>query len=187
MCLLWFDFADSLFIIALKRCFYEHYLKKATIAPSTGMCCLQISKDGAAVRRVRTSVPYTNGGQNCSVRSKYKKIVVKCVFSVLPQSLWSASPIHSGAVGNGAVGKTSTRHQGRSLPCVKVGFGVRCFGLSGDVETSPPPPRGFVYSACSNPGRMRSSDIILHRSNQARRPGRIAAQPPVPRLQNLSC
>ncbi|TNN62061.1 hypothetical protein EYF80_027732 [Liparis tanakae] len=46
-------------------------------------------------------------------------------------------------------------------PVRKVGFGVRV-GLSGDVETSPPPPpRGFVYSSRSNPGRMRSSDIIL--------------------------
>lgn len=69
----------------------------------------------------------------------------------------------------------------------KVGFGVS-LGLSWDVETSPPPPpRGFVYSALSNPGRMRSSDIIFPRSNQARRPGNIASNPPVPSLQNLSC
>lgn len=67
----------------------------------------------------------------------------------------------------------------------KVGFGVSV-GLSWDVETSPP-PRGFVYSALSNPGRMRSSDIIFPRPNQARRPGNIASNPPVPSLQNLSC
>lgn len=68
----------------------------------------------------------------------------------------------------------------------EVGFGV-LIGLCGDVETSPPPPRCFVYSALSNPGRMRSSDIILPRSNQARRTGNIASSPPVPALQNLSC
>ncbi|XP_026178680.1 uncharacterized protein LOC113139596 [Mastacembelus armatus] len=68
----------------------------------------------------------------------------------------------------------------------KLGFGVSV-GLSGDVETSPPPPRGFVYSAFSNPGRKRSSDIIFPRSNQAKRPGNIASNPPVPSLQNLSC
>lgn len=75
---------------------------------------------------------------------------------------------------------------GPPSPVRKVGFGVSV-GLSGDVETSPPPPRGFVYSALSNPGRMRSSDIIFPRSNQARRPGNIASNHPVPSLQNLSC
>lgn len=73
---------------------------------------------------------------------------------------------------------------GPPSPVRKVGFG-ESVGLSGDVETSPPPPRGFVYSALSNPRRMRSSDIIFLRSNQERRPGNIASNSPVPSLQNL--
>lgn len=65
---------------------------------------------------------------------------------------------------------------GPPSPAHKVRFGASV-GPSGDVETSPPPPRGFVYSALSNPGRMRSSDIIFLRSNQARRPVKHRLKP----------
>ncbi|KAM7387972.1 hypothetical protein PAMP_024176 [Pampus punctatissimus] len=107
-------------------------------------------------------------------------------FAFPPKSFFARHPIKSDCQCNFQPLPDEYAPTGPPSSVRKVGFCVSV-GLSGDVETSPPPPRGFVYSALSNPGRMRSSDIIFPRSNQARRPGNIASNPPLPSFQNLSC